>query len=432
MKRILICLPLLLINPPAAAASDGAAAVLDWNEFGTSLLVLAPTALVDGRIYAMQHGAVHDALNTIKRQYERYSTCNGVPYAPHASPAAAVAQASYEVLTALWSTNPLLPDDAKPGFVAMIAERHATAMAAIPDGPGKASGVHVGRECAMANLDRRANDGIDMAGPPFSAAPAYSPGSEPGDYQFTPPFDVPPQGPFAFAPGWGNVAPFVIDVDRHRAPGPDALRSFAYALDVNYLRAIGRQQSSLRTANQTEIAQFWYELSPSGWNRLANTALRKKHASDWKAARVLALVNFAMADGYIALFRAKYAEPFWRPITAIREAATDGNPFTRPEAGWTPLCETPPIPEYPSNHTALGAAAATILGGLLGDRLSFSTTSASLPGVTREYKSFTQAAVENGLSRVYCGIHFVRAVNDGYRMGQSIGRSVMRELRPVR
>ena len=188
------------------------------------------------------------------------------------------------------------------------------------------------------------------------------------------------------------------------------------------MKAIGEVNSTLRTVEQSEIARFWYEDSPIGWNRIANTVLLREKVGLWESARILALANFAMADGYIVGFEAKYHFRFWRPVTAIREAGGDGNSLTLPDATWSSYLVTPPVPDYPSTHTVVGAAAAKVLIQFFGDRVRYSTTSVTEPGVTRHFRGFSDAAVENGWSRVYAGIHFVKAVTDGYLQGTSIGQ----------
>jgi membrane-associated phospholipid phosphatase len=197
------------------------------------------------------------------------------------------------------------------------------------------------------------------------------------------------------------------------------------------VKAIGAVDSTLRTAEQSEIARFWYEDSPIGWNRIANTVLTQEHVALHESARILALMNFAMADGFIAGFATKFEARFWRPVTAIREAAYDGNPQTTPDENWSSYLTTPPVPDYPSTHTVLGAAAARVLIHLLGDRIHFSTTSVTEPGVTRSFVSFSEAAFENGISRVYAGIHFERAVEHGYLQGIRIGQKTAHLLKPL-
>jgi hypothetical protein len=228
------------------------------------------------------------------------------------------------------------------------------------------------------------------------------------------------------------VRPFIIDLVEHELEGPQPVTSVQYARELEYLKKIGSAASTTRTREQSEIARFWYEDSPLGWNRIANTAIRQRGLDPWSAARAFALVNFAMADGFIAGFEAKYRFRFWRPETAIRQAAFDGNPMTEADPAWQPFLITPPVPDYPSTHTVLGWAAAEVLIDILGDRVRYSATSLSLPGVTRDFRGFSAAAQENGDSRLYAGIHFRYAVREGRRQGRSIGRAVAEALAPVR
>jgi membrane-associated phospholipid phosphatase len=139
-----------------------------------------------------------------------------------------------------------------------------------------------------------------------------------------------------------------------------------------------------------------------------------------------------MADGFIAGFDAKYQHRFWRPVTAIHAAASDGNRRTDADAAWQPFLVTPPVPDYPSTHTVLGWAAAEVLIAIFGDRVGYEATSLTLPNVTRGYRGFSQAAEENGLSRLYAGIHFRHAIQDGRRQGRAIGKAVAQALPPVR
>ena len=399
----------------AGAAPPAGNAVLEWNALATEAFL--PSQGTDpvnqSRTYAMLHAAIHDALNAIRQQFQAYTP--GLPLLPGASPEAAVAAAAHGVLMELI-----------PGQQALIQAAYLAALAAIPDGPAEDQGVFLGAMAADIILARRADDRAAAA---FSTP--YVPTGQPGDYTFTPPFDAPPLGPFVFAPGWGEVTPFAIDIKTTRLPGPLPLRSAAYARDFAYLKAIGAEDSTIRTAEQAQIARFWYEDSPIGWNRIANTVLTQESVALWESARVLALVNFAMADGYIAGFTSKFDARFWRPVTAIREAASDGNRFTMPDENWSSYLITPPVPDYPSTHTVVGAAAARVLIHFFGDRIRFSTTSVTEPGVTRSFAGFSDAAIENGWSRVYAGIHFVRAVEHGYLQGTRIGQKTTHLLKPV-
>jgi hypothetical protein len=398
----------------AAAAHTAARhrgnAVTRWNAIATD--VFGPSQgtnpMGQSRTLAIVHAAVHDAINAIDRRYEPYTA--GLAAAPGASIDAAVAAATRDVLVAL------LPEQA-----ATVEAAYARALAGIPDGAAKTAGIAVGQASAAASILRRQGDGAEDA-----AQPAFVPRPGPGEYQFTPPFD------FAALPGWGRVTPFVIDLREHALDGPDRLSSVQYARDFAYLKAIGDIDSRIRTKEQSEIAQFWYEDSPLGWNRIANTVIRQRGLDEWAAARTLALLNFAMADGYIAGFDAKYRFRFWRPETAIHAAATDGNRLTEPDPSWRPFQVTPPVPDYPSTHTVVGWAAAEVLIDVMGDRVGFATESLTLPGVTREFRGFSAAAEENGQSRLYAGIHFRRSVKEGRRQGRGIGRAAAEALAPVR
>jgi hypothetical protein len=342
-----------------------------------------------------------------------------------------VATAAHDVLVAL-----------SPSQREKIETEYAAALTAVPDGPARDAGVTLGRRSAKANLERRAGDGIAVGPwPPLAgpiAEPVYVPTGKPGDYDFTPPFDAPPLGPVALFPGLGRLEPLGIDLARHRLPGPFSLQSAAYARDLESVKSLGSLHSKTRTADQAATAFFWFE-EFLVWRAIANGVVGRHKVDPWRAARILALMHFAIADAGIACFEAKYHFRSWRPYTAIRRADEDGNPGTKAEADWLPLLWTapdsvpptffiPPIPEYPSAAADISAAAAEILIRNFGDRQEFEATSPSLPGVTRRFHSFSEAARENGMSRVYGGIHFPHAVRDGARQGKAVGLEVSRLL----
>jgi len=287
-------------------------AVTRWNGVALQVLPVDPGTILDSRAFAILHAAIHDAVNGVERRYQPYTADL---HAPNASVDAAIAAASHDVLVAL-----------SPSQQPTIEVAYASALLAIADGPAKQAGVALGRASAKANLERRIGDGADTA-----ASPAYVPNGKPGDYDFTPPFDG-ALGKVAMFPGWGRVTPFGINLGIHGLPGPDKLDSPEYTRDFNLSKSIGRLDSKTRTREQTDIALFWFEFSPMGWNRIANTLVRQQKLDVWNSARVMALVNFALADGFIAGMDAKYQFRFWRPVTAIRRADTDGNPDTRADS----------------------------------------------------------------------------------------------------
>jgi hypothetical protein len=406
-KRLLFT---LVLAAGAANSVTAADPVTFWNTVAEK--AFTPTQgtnpVGQSRTYAILHASIHDALNAIEARYISYTP--GLPMDPGASAAAAVAAASRSVLSTL------IPDQSD-----LIRTAYAKELAAISDGPAKTRGIALGEAAAQAILRRRQHDGADHA-----ADPVFLPRSGPGEYQFTEPFN------FAAFPGWGRVTPFAIDLKDHELDGPLALSSPRYARDLQIVKEIGRVDSRTRTAEQSEIAQFWYEDSPLSWNRITNTVVCRRGLDPWQAARAFALVNFAMADAYIAGFEAKYEFRFWRPVTAIQNAASDGNDSTEADAAWEPFLVTPPVPDYPSTHSLVGAAAAEILIDLFGDRIRYETTSLSLPGVSRSFRGFSEAAEENEDSRVFAGIHFPHAVRDGHRQGRGIGKAVGKLLPPIR
>lgn len=423
-----------------AASRAAADSVIVWNaNAGEAALAacIAPAddPLHESRMYAMTHIAIHDALNAIDRRFEPYAFVGHAQRG--ASAEAAVAAASRGVLVpVLEQLPPPFGPQCIDAGVASVEADYAAAITAIPAGPARSRGIAVGEAAAAAIVALRAGDGADATLLDFD----YPQGSAPGEYRFT------PDRPFAFAPGWAEVTPFALDHAAQYRPGPPyTVTGKKYAADLNEVKALGgdgQTTPSARTPEQTQIAYFWLESSPLGWNRIALTVASSEHLDPWENARLFGLLNMALADGYIGSFDTKYHYTYWRPVTAIREAATDGNPATTADPTWTPLVTTPPIPDYDSAHSVEGGAAAAVLARVLGtDRIGFAACSLTLPAgqtcadpnpVLRRYGSFSQAANENALSRIYNGFHFRDAVQIGTRHGEKIGnRAVNLLLRPV-
>jgi hypothetical protein len=388
--------------------SARADAVTDWNIAATTAAA-APFVggIPQGRIFAMTHAAIHDALNAIDRRYQPYAF--DVQADRNASPEAAVAAAAHDVLVHE------VPSVQQP----MLDTAYADSLSGIPDGAAKDAGIAIGKAAAAAIIALRSSDGSQAPMP-------YTPGSGPGVWIPTPPDFLP-----AGVPGWGKVIPFGLRSGsqfRLKPPEYFDLTSEAYTADYEEVKSIGDVNSPIRTAEQSEIARFWYEGSQQGWNRITRMFLAQ-HDLDldlWETARLFALVNFAVADAYIAHFDTKYFYNFWRPVTAIRAGDTDGNDATVPDPDWLSYLVTPAIPDYPSGHSTAGAAAATVLTRFFKhDDLPFTTMSgAPFPGITRTFQTFWDAAVENANSRVYAGIHFRTATTDGLQLGERVGRYV--------
>jgi hypothetical protein len=214
------------------------------------------------------------------------------------------------------------------------------------------------------------------------------------------------------------------------------LNTVLYALDVGYTKAYGGSNSTARHPKETESALFWGygagSCTPPGhWNQIATVVAQQRNLDLLESARLFALLNIAMADAAIVCWKCKYIDGLWRPITAIQLADTDGNPLTEADPNWAPLLATPPFPEYTSGHSTFSGAAATVLSAFFRGNERFTVGSDDLPGVLRSYKNFWDAAHESGVSRLYGGIHFWSANENGLSCGAAIGREINRMLRAL-
>jgi hypothetical protein len=313
--------------------------------------------------------------------------------------------------------------------VASTEAAYTAALANIPDGTAKTRGIALGQAAAAAILARRVNDHSD--GGPFINKNC-PPVGQPGAYQCTPglPF------PFVAFEAWTNVTPFVLQDNAQFRPGPPyALTDAKYKADFEEVKSLGgdgKTTPSGRTADQSQIALFWWESSPLKWSRIARTVATDKGQNMWESARLFAILNMALADGYVAMSASKNLYQFWRPVTAIRSGG---------DASWTPFQVTPPNQDYPSGHSIEGGAGSEVLKQLFGaDQISFQDCGAALPAgncydqkpVLRSYKSFSEAADENALSRILVGFHFRDATTQGTAYGRKIGERAATLLQPVK
>jgi hypothetical protein len=386
-------------------AHHDAAPVLDWNQEALDAIQAdASSPLVASRALALESIAVFDVLNAIL-EAPAYMVDLDAP--DGISAAAAVAAAAHRVLSYSF-----------PAQQAALDAELARSLAGVPDGPAEAAAVAFGRAVADTLVALRANDGWD-------AVVSYAGGTAPGEWRPTEPGYLP-----ALAPQWGAVMPFgLASGDQFRPGGPPDIASAQYAAALEEVRRLGSATSAERTAEQTEIALFWADgrgsyTPPGHWNQIATDLAELVGSSAEGSAGMLAELNVALADAAVAAWDAKYTYGFWRPITAIRLAGTDGNEATTADEDWSPLLATPNHPEYVSGHAVFSGAAAEVLSDYFGD-LAFSASSVGLPGVTREFDSFAEAAAEASRSRVYGGIHFEFSSQDGLAMGQDIGEWVL-------
>ncbi|NBH10495.1 vanadium-dependent haloperoxidase, partial [Amycolatopsis sp. SID8362] len=252
--------------------------------------------------------------------------------------------------------------------------------------------------------------------------PLLPPGTAPGEYRPTPP---------AFAPAafthWAAVTPFVLDrASRFRPGAYPALSGAAYAKAVQEVAAAGRDTGTTRTADETQQARFWAAPIWNYWNEITQSVVGGSHPGLVVAARVFARLNLAFADAVIAFYEAKYHYRIWRPVTAVRLAADDGNPATQGIPDWSSLATTPPDPAYPGAHSVISQAGAQVLRQEYGPRRPLAVTSEALPGVVRHFTSFQDVADEAGLSRIVAGVHTRLDHDAGRRLGQDVATFVLR------
>lgn len=395
------------------------------------------------RAFAIVHIAIFDAMNAITGRYTSYT---GLPRARlFTSMDAAIAQSAHDTLAALYPSQAPTFDDRLEEDLAQIRNSFM-----------KLRGIDLGHRAAGAILELRENDGSDHAEPMIGVD--YVPGTQPGEWRQ----DPIGMGPLALGANWGGVVPFVLEsADQFRIPAPPALDSQTYADAYNEVKSLGGDgvaTPTARTADQTLAGIFWaYDGTPGLgtpprlYNQIAIKIAKKRGSNAMELARLLALVNVAMADAGIAVWESKYVYNYWRPVTGIREADEgtgptgmgDGNPDTSGDATFTPLGApasnttgpnfTPPFPACPSGHAGFGAALFQTLRKFYGtDEIRFKLVSDELNGVTmdnegnarprspRKFSSLSQAEEENGQSRVYLGIHWSFDKTYGIKQGRKV------------
>jgi hypothetical protein len=383
--------------------------VVQWNR---TLLVIVrtpgaqPATIHPTRSFAILHTAIYDAVNAIDRAHKPYLVrLTTVPR--FVSQDAAASSAAHEVLVALY-----------PNFKTLLDDQLQQSLALIQDGGDKAEGITIGKNVADRILALRSNDGSSASPVPFVF------GSAPGDYQSTPP-NFPKQPQFTH---WSHVTPFALERANQFRPGPPpALAGDAYSDVFNEVKSRGIANSTTATADQALTGRFWNGAIQNYWNEIAQTATLRQELTTAQSARLFALLNLSFADAVIAFYDAKYTYNFWRPVTAIREAATDGNPETLPDPNWLPeVGNTTPDPAYPGAHAVISAAGEFVLISILGkNHFDFTVTSEVLPGVDRSFKTFSAADEEATLSRIFAGVHFRSDLTAGQKLGREIADFVV-------
>jgi PAP2 superfamily len=396
--------------------------VADWNNLALDAIrANNTTPPAASRNLAILHVSIYDAVNGIRKTHRHYSVAPTGPAG--ASIEAAAAAAGRRVLMEFY-----------PGLQSKLETQYNNMIQSLPSAAQTQQGVQWGDFVASSILQSRSNDGS-------SNTVVYTPGTQPGQWRPTISFGGVVRQ--ALLANWGSVRPFaLVSGMQFRPPAPPPLTTPQYAADVNSVKALGAFNSITRTAEQTEIASFWGYGSgsatpPGHWNQVAQEVAGtgnhgRKRCGIEENARLFALLNIALADAAIVSWDSKYIYNFWRPITAIQED-NDGNPATQSDPSWIPLLPTPPFPEYTSGHSAFSGAAAVLLAYFFGgDRIHFEVGSDDMPGVRRSFNSFSEAAFESGISRIYGGIHFSNSNVQGLSIGAAVGTFVAwNYLRPV-
>jgi membrane-associated phospholipid phosphatase len=412
-KLVIVCTLLSLSLLASIGRAEDAPArsvdvVVQWNRILLSIVRTPgaqPATIHPTRSFAIMHAAIYDAVNAIVLTHKPYAVIVS-PASRTASQPAAAAEAAHEVLVTLY-----------PAFRSALDAELQQSLAQFPD-RNQAEGIRIGRSAADQILALRSTDGSNAHPVPYVF------GDAPGDYQSTPP-NFQKQPVFTH---WPFVKPFALArADQSRPDPPPALDSERYRAAFNEVRALGVAGSTAATADEALTGRFWNAAIQNYWNEIAQTASTSRHLTTAQNARLFALLNLTFADGVIAFYDAKYAYNFWRPVTAIRNGGTDGNPDTEPDPNWLPqVGNTPADPSYPGAHAVISAAGSAVLSSFFErDHFEFSVTSEILPGVERSFTSFSAAAEEAAFSRVFAGVHFPMDLTSGERLGRDIADFVI-------
>jgi hypothetical protein len=400
------------LTAPGVARAD---MVTQWNLNATTVLMsnLGQGPQLSVPHLAMVHGAAYDAVNAIDGGHEGYLLTARIG-SPFDSKDAAAATAAYRVLRSI------VPDSQDP----LVDAQYAASLAGIPDGVPKTRGIAVGEAAGAAMIAARTADGR-------FGAPGFHLGT-PGPGVWEPVLPAFVNDPAAWL---RNVTPFLIESSsQFRSAGPDPLTSRRYARDYNEVKEYGRAgDASARSADQTTAARYWAENPPGTWSRIFRTLSAQEQLSLDENARLYAMLYLTAADALISVWDDKAYYGFWRPITAIRRGDTDDNPRTEQEDGWLPLIANPPYPEHPSGHAGLsGSFVATLQDFFRTNRIGWTDTNNG--GLTRSFSRLSDAIDDVVDARVWSGIHFRNADDQGARIGRRVAswRERQHYFRPVR
>jgi hypothetical protein len=382
-----------------------ARAITHWNKIAVDVIVAQPNIGASARAFnyfAYEQAAVYNAVQGITRQYQLYQWSRVGPRT--ASPAAAASAAAHRLLVHYF-----------PGSKTALDAKYAASIARIPAGAARRMGIAYGRLAADNIIELRANDGVQDASVTFTV------GSGPGAWQ-------PQTGQTFLAPWLSQVHPFTLNSTSQFDPGtPYALTSAEYTADFNEVKAKGGQAAGSRTPLETETARFIFDIPFAPLQAGLRDLASRHRLSISDSARMFAAVDLSIADAVGAVWRSKVKYGFWRPITAIRNADTDGNGGTVVDGAWASVMPTPPYPDWvaglPSVMGAVGRALHRTIGADIDLRL---TSPGSAPGgpagvaITRTYHSAAALNTDVINARVWSGIHFRTSDVLGNRIGVKV------------
>jgi hypothetical protein len=376
LASLIVC---MCLNWAGVARAD---VVTDWNAIASQTAIPVrpgPSAVLD---MAIVHVAMHDAIQAFEERFQPYS--GSIPNAS-GSPVAAAATAAHDVLVARFPSQ--------SGTLDTLLDNYLNGLGLTGD-----AGIAIGRQAAANILNLRAGDGSFP-----NPSPDFAGDTNPGDWRPTPP------GLAHMATPWlGAVTPFTIeDATQFRSPPPPSLDSGQYAREYDEVKDLGSINSTARTQAQTDLANFYTDNFLALWERTLRGIATTNINDIGDSARLFALANLSAADAIIAAWDGKLFYHFWRPITAIQQGDSDGNPRTAGDATWLPQIATftPPYPEYPSGANSLTGAMTRTLERLFGDKMTFSVMSAFV-NQTKTYYRFSDMADDVVNVRIYQGIHF--------------------------
>jgi hypothetical protein len=402
----------VLLVPAAQAHRAGAThsgpaqpnAVTDWNVIATNAISVGRPPASSEVLLGLVQAAVYDAVVSAEGHGDAFAV--SIRTRGPASADAAVAAAARGVLVAR-----------VPAQAAAVEAAYTSSLAGIADGAQKTNGIRLGRAVAGAYLALRADDGFDNV-VLFEQTPVG-----PGVFE---PLAPPPAQPVDVK--LKQVRPLAFDDgSRYRPDGPDALTSESYAQDFNEVKAFGRADSAVRSAPETEMVRFWTEQTMVQWSRAIRNLALARRLDLGETARMLAMAHVSGADSAVGCWHAKYYFSYWRPIHAIQRAGTDGNPNTEPDSSWTHLFPAN-HPEYPSGHACFTAGVTHALTDFFGtDRVAMDVDS-TVTGTTRHFDRLRDVRAEVALARIYGGLHFREAMEDGEQLGRRTAREVGRSF----